>query len=135
MLSSLALRAGRFDLDQAGGSTSQGHLPLQPGWAYFLDAEVAFEPIYRVDMVQQQRIAGWNFRVISSSVSTMRLDWFARQQVMLHCLSNTVIHITIVWYVGTLDEADWVGCPAQVRDSRAVQPTVPNVSKRVNTPV
>ena len=55
-------------------------MPLEPGRAYFMSAEVVFEPVYRVDLLQNQRVAGWNFRVLGTSVSSAGLDWFSRQQ-------------------------------------------------------
>ncbi len=69
-----------FDFDQFGGSTERQSVPLEPGKAYFMNAEVVFEPVYKVDLLQRQRIVGWNFRVLSTAVSSADLDWFSRQQ-------------------------------------------------------
>jgi hypothetical protein len=71
-----------FDFDQLGGSSELQYVPLEPGFAYFLTAEVAFEPIYTQGLLGSfgdPVMESWNFRVITTSVSKVELDWFSRQ--------------------------------------------------------
>ena len=55
-------------------------MPLEPGTAYFLSAEVVFEPVLKRDYVGNVLMYDWNFRILSSGVSQTKLDYFSRQQ-------------------------------------------------------
>ena len=69
---------------QLGGSSERQYAPLQPGYAYFLTADVSFEPVYTRGILgtltSYPSITDWNFRVIGTTVTKTDLDWFSRQQ-------------------------------------------------------
>jgi len=73
-----------FDFDQLDGSTESQNAPLEPGYAFFLEAMVTFEPVYKQGiwgpLFSYPKIVDWNFRIDSTSVTKTELDWFSRQQ-------------------------------------------------------
>jgi hypothetical protein len=77
-VSEASLRFGCSSLPQGQ------YAPLEPGYAYFLVAEVTFEPVYMQDMwgslFTSPAISSWNFRIDTTSVQRTELDWFSRQQ-------------------------------------------------------
>ena len=72
-----------WDLDVVEGSTAQQQVPLLPGFAYFLTAEVEIVTRYRADVLGRTSISSWTLQTTASSVSLVPLEYFSRQKAVL----------------------------------------------------
>ena len=72
-----------WDLDVVDGSTAMQQVPLLPGYAYFLTAEVEIVTRYRADVLGRTSISSWTLQTTASSVSLVPLEYFSRQKAVL----------------------------------------------------
>ena len=77
-----------WDLDVVDGSTVLQQVPLLPGYAYFLTAEIEITAKYKTDLLGRVSVDSWTIQATSGTPSVVELDYFQRQQAVLRYKLN-----------------------------------------------
>ena len=77
-----------WDLDVVDGSTTLQQLPLLPGYAYFLTADISIATKYKTDILGRVVIDSWTVESTSGTPSVVALDYFQRQQSVIRYKLN-----------------------------------------------